>query len=133
MTSLPGGPSGWLQNADVRRFITFLLVGGLNTVVGYAIFAALILLGLSTPAAVVLGTTLSVVFNFYSTGGLVFRNRSGNLLPRFVGVYVVQMGLGVVLLTALERAGLHPLVGALVAMPLLAVFTYLAMRRFVYS
>jgi putative flippase GtrA len=130
---LSDGPAAWFRNAELRRFLTFLVVGGLNALVGYGIFAALVLLGLPTPAAVILGTILGVLFNFLSTGNLVFRNRAAGLLPRFLAVYVVQMVLNVVAMETLERAGVHPLVGGALLLPLLAIFTYLMMRRFVYS
>jgi putative flippase GtrA len=130
---LSGGPAAWLRPGELRRFIRFLLVGALNTLVGYGIFAALILLGLATAAAIVVGTILSVLFNFLSTGRVVFGDGSGRRLPRFLAVYVVQMGLNVAAVTALERAGVDPLIGGFVVLPVLVVFTYLAMRRFVFS
>ncbi|HEX8534124.1 MAG TPA: GtrA family protein [Allosphingosinicella sp.] len=129
---LKGGPEGWLHNAELRRFVRFLFVGGLNTLVGYAIFAALILIGLSVTAAVIVGTVLGVLFNFVSTGRIVFGSKAGRLLPRFIAVYVVQMGLSIAALHALERAGIEPLIAGALVLPLLAVFTYFAMRRFVF-
>jgi putative flippase GtrA len=125
-------PSAWLRDPEFRRFIRFLFVGGLNTMVGYLIFAALILIGLPTPAAIVLATVLGVLFNYLSTGGIVFSDRSGRLW-RFVAVYVVQTGLNIAGVTALERAGVHPLIGGFVVLPFLVVFTFLAMRRFVFT
>ncbi len=110
----------------------FLFVGGLNTMVGYLIYAALILIGLPTPAAIVCSTVLGVLFNFFSTGTLVFQSRARRLLPRFIGVYVVQMMLGIAAITLLERAGVHPLIGGALMLPPLAVFTYFAMRRYVF-
>jgi putative flippase GtrA len=85
-----------------------------------------------TPAAVILGTILGLLFNFLSTGGVVFKNRAARLLPRFVAVYVVQMGLSVTALHLLERAGMHPLVAGAFILPPLAVFTYFALRHFVF-
>ncbi len=110
----------------------FLAVGGLNTLVGYVIYAALILVGLPTAAAIVLATILGVLFNYVSTGGIVFRDRTGRL-PRFIAVYVVQMGLNIAGVTALERAGVNPLIGGFIVLPALVVFTFLAMRRFVFT
>jgi putative flippase GtrA len=133
MRKWKGGPVTRLPDAELRRFLTFLLVGGLNAAVGYGIFATLILLGLPTPAAVILGTIIAVLFNFLSTGTLVFRSSTPGLLPRFLAVYAVQMGLNVASMEALERVGLHPLVAGALLLPPLAIFTYLAMRRFVYS
>lgn len=133
MTILRGRPSAWFRDPELRRFVTFLVVGGLNTLVGYGIFAALILLGLPSAAAVVLGTILAVLFNYLSTGKIVFSNKGSGVLPRFVAVYVVQMGLNIAALQALEAAGLHPLVAGALTLPFLAVFSYFAMRRFVFS
>ena len=129
----PGPPAAWLRKPELRRFIRFLFVGGLNTLVGYLIFAALIMIGLPTTAAVVTGTILGVLFNFFSTGAVVFRNASGRLLPRFLAVYAVQMGLNIGAMTGLEEAGVHPLIGGAIVLPPLAVFTYFAMRKFVFS
>lgn len=127
-----GNPLVWWRDPEFRRFIRFLVVGGLNTLVGYLIYATLILIGLPTPAAIVLATILGVLFNYLSTGGIVFRDRTGRLW-RFAAVYVVQMGLNIAAVTALERAGLHPLVAGFFVLPVLVVFTFLAMRRFVFS
>jgi putative flippase GtrA len=110
----------------------FLIVGGINTLFGYGLFAALILLGLPTPLAVVVGTILGLLFNFISTGGIVFKNRASRLLPRFIAVYVVQMGISVAALHVLETGGFHPLVAGALVLPPLAIFTYLALRRFVF-
>lgn len=125
-------PLQLLRNPEIKRFIRFLIVGGLNTMVGYLIFATLILVGLPTPAAIILATVLGVLFNYVSTGGIVFRDRSGRLW-RFVAVYVVQTGLNIGGVTALERAGIHPLIGGFVVLPFLVVLTFLAMRRFVFT
>lgn len=127
-----GGPAAWIHDPELRRFAKFLVVGGINTLIGYAIFAALILAGLPTPAAAIVGTILGVVFNFFSTGGIVFKNQAARLLPRFIAVYAVQMGLNVGALRLLENAGLHPLVAGALVLPPLAVFTYFALRAFVF-
>jgi putative flippase GtrA len=121
-----------VRDPEIRRFATFLVVGGVNTLFGYGLFAVLILLGLPTPAAVILGTILGLLFNFISTGGVVFKNRKARLLPRFIAVYAVQMGLSIAALHLLERAGMHPLVAGALILPPLAVFTYFALRRFVF-
>jgi putative flippase GtrA len=125
-------PMNGFRDPEVRRFIRFLVVGGLNTLVGYLIFAALILIGVPTPAAIVLATVLGVLFNYLSTGAIVFRDRAGRLW-RFAAVYCVQMALNIAGVTFLERAGLHPLIGGFVVLPVLVVLTFLAMRRFVFT
>jgi len=125
-------PLAWPGDPEFKRFVMFLIVGGLNTLVGYGIYASLILIGLPAAAAIVVGTVLGVLFNYFSTGGIVFRGRAGRL-PRFIAVYAVQMGLNVAGVTALQRAGFNPLIAGFFVLPFLVVFTFLAMRRFVFS
>lgn len=72
-----------------RRFLRFLVVGGLNTTFGYAVYALLIYAGLDVALALLLGTILGVLFNFRTTGTLVFGNRDPRRLVRFVGVYAL--------------------------------------------
>jgi putative flippase GtrA len=77
-----------------KRF-RFLLVGGLNTAVGYGSFALFTWLGMhyfyATTLATILGVANSYVWNKYFT----FRSlkRSGWELVRFLSVYLVSYGL----------------------------------------
>lgn len=72
-----------------RVFILFILVGMLNTVFGYSLYALLIYLNFHYSAAVFLSTVLGVLFNFKTTGNLVFKSNDNALIVRFVAVYVV--------------------------------------------
>ena len=55
-----------------RRFIRFLLVGGVKTLFGYGVFFSLIYIGLHYSLAALLGTILGILFNFQTVGRLVF-------------------------------------------------------------
>ncbi len=71
------------------KFARFLLVGGVNTLFGNALFAILFFAGLQPELALWAATTLGVIFNFMTTGSFVFQNRDKSRIFRFVGVYVV--------------------------------------------
>jgi putative flippase GtrA len=114
-----------------RRFIGFLLAGGINTLFGYSVYSALVLLGIVPHVAVVISTVAGVLFNFLTTSA-VFRSRDVRRLPRFLAVYAVMMGLNILLLDLAMRAGLGPLLAQAVILPLFAL-TFLAMRRFVFA
>ena len=120
------------RSSHGRRFFIFLLVGGLNTVVGYGLFAGLILLGAGKTLALVVATCLGVLFNFKSIGRLVFKDGGGRRLPRFIAIYFVQFLTNLAGLEALERIGLGPLVSQLILLPPLAVASFLMMQRFVF-
>jgi len=113
-----------------RRFIGFLLAGGLNTLFGYVVFGGLVLLGVSPQVALVVSTVSGVLFNFLTTSA-VFRSRDLRLLPRFLLVYAGMLALNMLLLDAAMRAGLGPLLGQAVVLPIFTL-AFLAMRRFVF-
>jgi putative flippase GtrA len=118
--------------AEMRTLVAFLAVGGLNTLVGYGLFAIFVLVGLSLTVALTFATILGVLFNFQSIGRLVFRSDHRGRLPRFIIVYAVQFGINLGLLHALHAAGLSPLLSQLAILPPLAIASFLAMRRFVF-
>lgn len=122
----------WLP-AEARRLTAFLLVGGLNTLVGYALFAGFVLLGFGMTQSLISSTALGVLFNFQSIGRLVFRSGNPKLLPRFAFVYVLQFAINLTLLHALRYAGLAPLLAQLILLPGLALASYFAMRHFVFG
>jgi putative flippase GtrA len=119
--------------AEVRQFIKFLIVGGLNTLVGYAIFSAFILGGTESAMAVIATTIIGALFNFASTGWIVFRSSETTLLPRFMIVYAGQGVVNIAMLRALETIGLAPLVAQALLLPLITILSFAAMRQFVFN
>ncbi len=120
------------MTAARRQFLMFLAVGGLNTLVGYAIFAALVLTGASPTMAAIGATVLGVLFNFGSTGRVVFGSRDIWLLPRFVAVYALHALANIGLLRLAGSARITALAAEIVILPVLAVASFLLMRRFVF-
>ena len=118
---------------QVRLFIKFIIVSAVNTAVGYALFVSMILLGAGSGLAVMASTTLGTLFNFATTGRIVFGSSSGALLPRFLVVYAGQCIINIALLHNLEAAGVHPLIAQAILIPFVAVLTFFALRHFVFS
>lgn len=127
------GEPATTRRREFRRFVTFLAVGGLNTLVGYAIFAGLTLLGAGHVTAVIGATILGLLFNFQSIGRIVFASKDVRLLPRFGAVYVVQAVSNLGLLQLATAAGLSSLIAEALTLPVLAVLTYVLMHRFVFT
>lgn len=115
-----------------RQFIKFLLVGLLNTLFGYGMFALLTWLGIPYPAAIGLATLAGIAFNFQSTGRLVFGRAPQSRLVRFILVYLVIYCLNLMGVEIGLRLGLNIYVAnALVLLPL-ALVAYLLQRKFVF-
>ena len=115
------------------RLVRFLFVGGLNALFGYSMFALGLLIGLSPELALLAATVLGILFNFVTTGRLVFGTANRQLLPRFVLVYGLVYGLNAAVLRVLILTGLSPFLAQAVLVPASAVVTFLLMKTFVFS
>jgi putative flippase GtrA len=119
-----------------------LAVGGINTAFGYGVFAILVLLNrhfriCSPEAELVLapliGTICGILFNFKTTGAIVFKNRNNRLIVRFFGVYSITYLLNYGLLRLLESFGISRLVGGAITILPLALLAYFLNKRFVFN
>lgn len=115
-----------------KRFMRFLLIGVVNTVFGYSVFVFSLWLGMHYALAAAVATVLGVLFNFKSTGTLVFRSRQNGLLPRFIAVYGIIYVLNVVALGILLRYGVPEWMGGLLLLLPSAVLSYFLNSRYVF-
>ncbi len=121
-----------IQRLWAVSFIRFLFVGGLNTLFGYSVFALFILLGLHYALAALIGTILGILFNFKTTGTIVFKSDDNRLIVRFFGVYGFMYMVNVGVLKLFRELGVHVLITAAVATLPMAMISFLLMRRFVF-
>ncbi|WP_084068646.1 GtrA family protein [Paraburkholderia heleia] len=114
------------------QLLRFLIVGGINTVFGYSVFAVLTWFGMRYPLAIGLATVAGVSFNFQSIGRLVFGGAPRSRFWRFVGVYclVYLFNLGGVRLLLAAGASVY-VANAVVLLPL-SLIAFLLNRRFVF-
>lgn len=116
-----------------RRFLSFCAVGVLNTAFGYSLFALLVFAGLHRGLALFVATCAGVLFNFFSTGRIVFGNRDASRLPRFVATYVAVYLVNLAFMEILIGAGTGVYVGGAIAMLLATVVAYLLQSRLVFK
>ena len=113
-------------------FARYIIIGLLNTVVGYLLYAVFIFIGLHYSMAVFLSTVLGVLFNFKTIGALVFKNNSNRLIYRFVTVYMLTYLLNVGGLHVLNDFNLNMyLAGAIMLAPM-AIISFLLHKTFVF-
>lgn len=108
-------------------------MGGLNTVFGYSVFAFFIWLGLEKEWAALLGQICGVLFNFRTTGTIVFNNKDWRLIFRFFAVYLFAYLLNIGLLNLFAHYGIGSYVaGAIIILPV-SFLTFLMHKRFVFK
>ena len=113
----------------------FLGVGLLNTVVGYAIYAILILLNVPYLAALLIATIAGVTFNYFSIGRLVFKSKGGlNIVAKFIAAYgVVYFVNAAGLAVLIKYFQLGPYIGQALCVPLSVLLSWILMNYWVYK
>ena len=118
--------------AGVHRFIRFMVVGLVNTVFSFSVYAISTYCGAPTSLAVLIANVLGVFFNFRTTGRFVFRKNDHRLIPQFIAVYILMYFLGVAGIKLLLSWGINRyLAGAMMAIPT-AVVSFLMLSLFVF-
>ena len=113
-------------------FYKYLLIGGVNTVFGYCVFAFLLFFGVHYSLAVLVATILGILFNFQTYGRFVFKNHSWNLLGRFVFVYTIIYLANITLLLAFDLLVFNLYISGAMTTPIIAYLGYVLNKRYVW-
>lgn len=115
-----------------NRFIRFLIAGGVNTLFGFAVYSAAISTGTAVWLSLLAGTLAGTVFNFFTTGGYVFRELSLTSFYRFIICYLLVYVINLVLIDLLSKWVGNKIVCQLILTLPMAIFSYLLMARYVF-
>jgi putative flippase GtrA len=115
------------------RFLRFLAVGVLNAAFGYGCYRLLLYLGLSYPLALFCATVVGVLFNFQTTGRFVFGSGDNRLIWRFIMVYAILYGINVGMIHMLILWHISASIAGALALPPMALLTFLFNRSFVFK
>nr|WP_070959190.1 GtrA family protein [Hyphomonas sp. Mor2] len=118
-----------LDAATIRRFIKFLLVGLVNTGFGYAVYAVLVLLGLTPQVALLLSFAIGVLWNYLTTARFVFEITGFGRLPAYCICYVFIYALNAGILQFAIDKNIEPLLAQAVLTPIFAVITFALLSR----
>jgi len=122
----------FLFNLRKNRFIRFLVAGGVNTLFGFSVYSICIVDGMALWLALLVGMLSGTVFNFFTTGGYVFRELSLIRFPRFVACYLLVYGINFMLMELISKwISSKILSQAILTLPL-ALLSYFLMARFVF-
>lgn len=115
------------------RFFNYLLVGGLNTLFGYGVFTLMIYAGCHYSVAIAGSTILGTLFNFKSTGALVFKSHDNSRIVRFLIVYGIVYCVNVFCVGMLIRSGLNAYYSGMIMILPLALLAYRLNSQFVFK
>jgi putative flippase GtrA len=114
-------------------FLRFLIAGGVNTLFGWLVYAASILMGAQLWLALIIAIVTGIGFNFVTLGGYAFQDMTMKRFPRFVLSYALIYITNLICLKALEPCLSSPIWGQLILTPPLAIFSYLVLSRIAFN
>lgn len=113
-------------------FIRFICVGCLNTGFGLGVYCLCIFCGIPYYYATLISNVLGVLFNFKTTGVLVFKNNDNRLLFKFIMCYVMVYVANTIFVKCFLLLGLNSYYSGIVSTPISAICSYLLLKRIVY-
>ncbi|TWB26331.1 putative flippase GtrA [Nitrospirillum bahiense] len=114
-------------------FIRFVLVGVLNTLFGYGVFAAGILTTGDHRLALTAANVIGVAFNFLTTGRLVFGSQRIHRLPLFIGGYIVCFIVNLEALELTHAAGVPSLLAQVLLLPIMVILSFIINKFIVFG
>lgn len=108
-------------------------MGGLNTLFGYGLFAFFIFLHFNYLVAITFGTIIAIIFNFKTTGLIVFKSNDNKLIFKFFGVYLIVYILNVIGLRIFNQFNVSNYIAGAVLLFPMAIVSFLLMRRLVFK
>ena len=118
-----------------NKISKFIFAGLINTVFGYAIYAALVYARLPYLISLFISTILGVVFNFFSFGRMVFGGyRHWPVFLKFIISYVlIYLINGALLILLTQEFLINPYLSQIACIPLSAVSSWFLLKHWVYK
>ncbi|MBN3493422.1 GtrA family protein [Vibrio neptunius] len=111
----------------------FILVGLLNTAVGYSLYALFIFSGFNYALSVLFSTILGVAFNFKTIGRFVFSNSNDGKIIRFLVVYGIVYLVNVTTIQCFLSMGLNSYMSGLIAIFPASIISFVLNKHYVFK
>ena len=115
------------------KFIRFLFVGALNTAFGYLMYAIFISTPLPHWAALFCSYVCGVLWNFKTTGTLVFKNGDNRLIFKFISTYVFTYFINLFCLKSLLHLDVNKYIAQFILVFPIAILSFILFKLFVFK
>ena len=117
-----------------NKFIRFVLVGGINTLFGIGVYTLMVYIGTPYIWAALISHVLGVLFNFATTGHLVFENNDKKLIFKFVIGYVFVYIINISFNTSCQRLfGWNDYIAGICSAIPTALCSFMILKYFVFK
>jgi putative flippase GtrA len=122
----------WRSGDERRRLWRYYQAGVVNTLFGYAAFAALVALGLNIYAAQIIAHVVGIAFNYVTYSRYAFRGQPASR-TRFVASYAVNYALSLSTLAGFTHLGFSPYAAGLFSVIVVSLINYFVLAKLVFA
>jgi len=116
-----------------KQIFKFILVGMLNTVFGYALYALFIYFGFTYIFAVFFATIIGVLFNFKTIGKFVFESKDNKALLKFVLVYMIVFIVNVLTIKVFKSYEFNDYIAGFFAIIPASIISFILNKYYVFK
>ena len=116
-----------------RKFVKFLFVGGINTLFGYLMYSIFISTPLPRFWALLCAYIIGILWNFKTTGVIVFKNHDNGLIFKFFFSYVITFLINYFCLNGLAVLNINKYLAQLILVFPIAVISFILFKYFVFK
>ena len=116
-----------------KQIFNFILVGVVNTIFGYSVYALFISLGFDYVISTLIATVIGILFNFKTIGKYVFDSTNNSLIFKFFSVYVVVFLLNILIIKISKSYGYNDYISGAIALLPSASLSFLLNKFYVFE
>lgn len=116
-----------------KQIISFILIGIVNTIFGYTVYAIFLSIGFNYILSTLLATLLGILFNFKTIGKYVFDSHNNRLIFKFFSVYVIIYFVNILIIKTLKTYGYNDYIAGAFALPVSALLSFILNKYYVFK
>jgi putative flippase GtrA len=116
-----------------QQFVNYILIGIINTIFGYGLYALFIYFGFSYFYAMLFATILGVLFNFKTIGKFVFKSNNNSLLLKFIVIYAAGFLINIYIVKTLKSFNYNDYISGAISIAIISVATFLLNKYYVFK
>jgi putative flippase GtrA len=115
------------------RVLRFVIVGGINTAIGYGTYAFFLFLGFPYAVANFLAMIVGVLISFKSQGTFVFQNPDNRLFAKFLAFWGIMYFVNIALIGVFLSWGFNAYEAGALAVPLVATLSFFVQSTLIFK
>jgi len=116
-----------------KQIFNFILVGIINTIFGYTVYALCISLGFNYIISTLIATIIGILFNFKTIGKYVFESTNNRLIFKFFSVYVAVFFLNILIIKISKSYGYNDYISGAIALLPSASLSFVLNKYYVFK